>query len=114
LEKVMRRCPACNLPTRLDTIGLTFRASSNDGRAHGVIAICRRCAAARYRIPQAVHFKTVVRAADRALANPGPYLCATFPTLETARLAIAMLQHPQHTQATLAAIGWGDGMGQAI
>ncbi|MDT3706497.1 MAG: hypothetical protein ROZ09_06680 [Thiobacillus sp.] len=110
----MLRCPACNLPTRPNAIGLTFHASSNDGRTHGVIAICRRCTAAGYRVPQTIHFKTVARAADRALDNPWPYLCATFPTLETARLATAMLQHPQHVLKTLAAIGWGDGMDQAI
>lgn len=110
----MRRCPACNLPTKPSGIGLTFHASSNDGRTHGVIAICRRCTAAGHRVPREIHFKTVARAADRALANPGPYLCATFPTLEAARLATAMLQHPEHVSAALAAIGWGDGMDQAI
>lgn len=110
----MRRCPACNMPTRPNAIGLTFHASSNDGKTHGVIAICRRCTLAGYHVPQAVHFKTVGRAADRALADPGRYLCATFPAFETARLATAMLQHPQHVQETLAAIGWGGSVDRAI
>lgn len=52
----------------------------------------------------------MARAADRALANPEPYLCATYPTPQTARLAAAMLQHPQYVLAVLKALGWGDGI----
>lgn len=47
---------------------------------------------------------------DRALVNPEPYLCATFPSFQTARLAAAMLQHPLYVLATLKALGWDDGI----
>jgi hypothetical protein len=109
----MRRCPACNLPTRPNAAGLTFSASSNDNRTHGVICLCMRCTAAGSRLPRSAQFKTAARAADRALANPGHYLCCTFPNPDTARLAAAMLTHPQHVLATLEAIGWGDDAGHA-
>lgn len=110
----MRRCPACKLPTQPNEIGLTFSASSNDNSTHGVIGVCTRCTAAGRRLPKSAWFKTVARAGDRALASPGPYLCTTYPTLQTAQLAAAMLQHPQHVLATLDAIGWGDDMNRAI
>jgi len=110
----MRRCPACNLPTEPNSIGIVFAATSNDQTAHGVIALCRRCAASGQRLPPAIRLKTANRAADRALANPDTYLCTLYPTLATARLAAAMTQHPQHGREALSAIGWGDGMGEAI
>lgn len=106
----MRRCPACNLPTRPDAIGLTFTASSNDNRTHGVLGICMRCTTANNRLPKSARFRTVARAADRALANPGPYLCATYPDPQTAQLAAAMLQYPQHVLEALNALGWGEGI----
>jgi len=104
----MRRCGACNMPTPADKIGFSFAASSDDHAAHGVIGICRRCATAYRRLPAAVRFKTIGRAADRALANPDAYLCTVYPTIATARLATAMLGHPQHALATLGALGWMD------
>jgi hypothetical protein len=109
---MMRCCPACNLPTEPNSIGIVFAATSNDQTAHGVVALCRRCAAAGQRLPPAIRLKTANRAADRALANPDAYLCTVYPTIATARLATAMLGHPQHALETLGALGWLDGTDQ--
>jgi hypothetical protein len=109
----MRRCPCCNLPTPSKKIGFSFSASSDDRAVHGVIGICLRCSAATNRLPQSVRFTTINRAADRALANPGTYLCALYPTIDIARLAAAMTQHAQHGHEALKAIGWGSDMGDA-
>lgn len=110
----MRRCPACNLPTRPNAIGLTFTASSNDGCTHGVLGVCMRCTSTSRRLPKSTRIKTIVRAVDRALANPDLYLCTTYQSIETAQLAAAMLQHPKHVTGALAAIGWCDDMDHAI
>ncbi len=107
----MRRCPACNLPTLPSNIGASFACSSNDRTRHGVIGICHRCAIDGERLPRAIRFKTINRAGDRALDDPGKYLCATFPTIDAARLAAAMTRHRQHGPEALRAIGWGDGIG---
>jgi hypothetical protein len=109
----MRRCPACNLPTPPNLIGSTSAATSNDRTCHGVVGICRRCNANARRLPKHTRFKLMDRAADRALLDPGKYLCATFPTIEAARLAAAMTQHAQLGQDTLNAIGWGIGATRA-
>lgn len=109
-ERLFFRCPACGLPILPSAAGLVFTASSNDNRTHGAVTICMRCTAAAQRLPKSARFRTFARAADRALANPEPYLCATFPSLQTARLAAAMLQHPHYVLAALNALGWGDGI----
>jgi hypothetical protein len=106
---MMHRCPACNLPITPDRIGATFAATSSDQAHHGVVGVCRRCYTNARRLPISTRSKLIDRAADRALLDPGKYLCSTFPTIEAATLAAAMTQHAQLAQETLNAIGWGIG-----
>jgi hypothetical protein len=108
-----RLCPACGLP--IGGEGITaFAASSNDGRIHGVFAICARCTNEGWRLPAAVRVKRASRAGDRALADPERYLCTTLPNIGLARIAVGMLRHGAHVQDALNSLGWGDGMGRPI
>jgi hypothetical protein len=108
----MRRCPSCGLP--IGCVGITvFSGSSNDGLTHGVFAVCVRCSHERSRLPAAIWNKRISRAGNRALAHPEKFLCTTYQTTGAARLALALLGHPAHSQETLKAMGWGDGMGDA-
>jgi hypothetical protein len=109
----MMRCPACGLPMDADGIGLAIAASSNDGTAHGVIAICTRCAHDNRRLPAMIQRKRMSRAADRALQRPEKFLCAVVPSIGAARLAVSLLGHPQHGREALSAIGWGEGIDHA-
>lgn len=99
-----RRCPACNLPMRM--IGQVVAATSNDRLSHGVLAVCSACQARAVRLPPSARMKLYDRAANRALADPDRYLCKTYPTAGAARLARAMLMHPEHGRAMLEGMGW--------
>jgi hypothetical protein len=102
----MKRCPACNLPFTVATLGDALAASSDDGHHHAVVGICRRCTGTAARLPRAIYHKTLSRAADRALADPERYLCAPFVTAGAARLAVGMLGHPAHVLDALKALDW--------
>lgn len=106
----MHRCPACNLPITVSTLGDVLVASSDDGHHHAVVGICRRCTGTASRLPRAIYRKTLIRAADRALADPERYLCAPSATASAARLAIGLLAHPAHALEALNALGWVDGV----
>lgn len=99
-----RRCPACNLAMRM--IGQVITASSNDWQVHGVLAVCSACQVRAARLPTAIRMKLYDRAANRALSDPDRYLCKTYPTVGAARLAHAMLMHPEHAREMLEGMGW--------
>lgn len=48
------------------------------------------------------------RALDRALADPDKYLVKLFPDAGAARVAQAMIEHPDHAGAMLVGLGWWD------
>lgn len=102
----MKHCPACNLPTRAESLGYVMPAD-DDGR-HAIIAVCRRCASSK--VPKSTFNKMLARAAARAFANPDRYWCAILPDAGAARVAVALLGHPVHVQDTLKALGWMDGI----
>jgi hypothetical protein len=106
----MKYCAACNLPITAANLGDAVAASSDDHRHHVVIAICRRCASSARSLPRGVHRKLLNRAADRALADPGRYLCARVADAGAARLAIGLLGHPAHALEALKAMGWWGGL----
>ena len=95
----MRRCAACNLPMTIATIGDAFAATSNDDTRHAVVAICKRCATGKSRLPPSTYRKIILRAADRAMAEPERYLCKLVNDPGAARLALGLLAHPAHTLA---------------
>lgn len=101
-----RRCPCCGLPAH--DFGRIASASSNDGRVHGLIAICRRCAAAEAGLPKSIRWKRINRALDRALAEPEKFMVKIYPDPGAAQLAQAMLMHPAHGQVMLAGLGWAE------
>lgn len=108
----MKRCPSCGLP--IGRVGITvFAGSTNDNLVHGVFAICARCTTEGHRLPATSRSKRISRAGDRALAHPEKFLCTTYPNIGAARLAVALLGHPAHSQEALKAMGWGDGIGEA-
>lgn len=88
-------------------IGQAIAASSNDRQAHGVIAVCMRCANENRRLSVAIQRKRNHRAADRALDDPEKFLCAVLPDIGAARLAVGLLGHAAHAQEALNALGWG-------
>jgi len=94
-------------------IGLAVAASSNDRTAHGVLAICTRCAHDNRRLPAPIQRKRMIRAADRVFEHPEKFLCAVVPSIGAARLAVSLLGHPAHALATRAALGWDDGTDHA-
>lgn len=102
----MRFCPCCNLPIDSASIGAAVAASSNDRTAHGVFALCTRCIRDNRRLPATIRTKRISRAGDRALENPDKFICTTYPSIDLARLAVAMLGHPKHAQAAGVALGW--------
>lgn len=106
----MKRCPACGLPIAAATIGYAVAASSDDGRHHAVVAVCRCCASAASKIPKNTYRKMLARAATRALRDPDRYLIAVTPDIGAARIAVGLLGHPAHTLEALKALGWGDGI----
>jgi hypothetical protein len=95
-----RRCPCCGLPAR--DFGRIASASSNDGQTHGLAGICKRCTTAEARLPKATRWKRM----DRALARPDEFLCKVYPDPGAARVALSMLQHPEHGRDILAGLGW--------
>lgn len=88
------------------TLGDAFTASSNDDSCHAIVAICKRCAAGKSRLPPATYRKTILRAADRAMADPGTYMWRLTDSPAAARLALGLPTHPAHTMQTLDALGW--------
>lgn len=101
-----RRCPCCDLPITVGDLGAAVAATSNDRQVHGAYALCTRCTNENRRLPIKTRLKRICRAGDRALDQPDRYLCALFPDIAQARLAVAMLGHPQHAQAAVLALGW--------
>lgn len=106
----MKRCPACNLPITVATLGDAVAASSDDGHHHAVVAICRRCAGTASKLSTNTYRKMLDRAATRALATPEKYLLTITTDAGAARLALGLLGHPAHVLETINALGWMDGI----
>ncbi|MHB1246709.1 MAG: hypothetical protein ACYCZH_09710 [Sulfuriferula sp.] len=105
-----KHCPSCDLP--MIRLAACLAVNSNDGTVHGVLGLCERCVAQNRSLPAIARFKRISRAGDRALERPDKYQCALFPDSGSARLAAAMLGHPQHVHKALNALGWGSDASQ--
>jgi hypothetical protein len=95
-------CPHCRLP--LLKLGRVITATSNDGLYSAVIGLCRRCTLSYRNHPKPLRDRQA--AIERALNEPGRYLCTIYADPGTARLAMAMLSHNELSSRTLAALGW--------
>lgn len=87
-------------------VGRAIAATSGDGSRAGVIGICRRCTNDEARLPASLHIKRLQPAMDRALDDPGRYLCTLYNDIDTAVLAVSLLAHPDYATRTMQALGW--------
>jgi hypothetical protein len=97
-----KRCPHCQLPLR--SLGRVITATSADGLYFAVIGLCRRCTLSDRNLPEPLRGRQA--AIERALSDPGRYLCTLYADPGAARLAMALIGHKELSSRTLAALGW--------
>lgn len=100
----MKSCPVCKLPRA--EVRRFLAVGSNDGKRGAVVGICPACVQAEARLPKSARLKRQARAADVALADPARFMCREFPSPDAARLALALLDHPDYSADLLALLGW--------
>jgi hypothetical protein len=100
----MRTCPICKRPSA--QAGRFLAVGSNDSTRGAIVGICPACVAAEKTLPKTARLKRQVRAADVAMSDPARFLCRPFDSPDAARLALALLDHPDHSAKARELLGW--------
>lgn len=98
----MKICPRCGMPAR--AIGRVIAASTSDGRHHGVIGLCVRCAVAMDQLPRQNPPSRWSGFLNRALVDPPRFCVKILPDADIAALAVAMCGHRDFALDTLQAL----------
>ena len=97
-----RCCPRCRLPRPPAAI---YEGRAASGSYH-VIGLCARCERDLDRLPAGTRHRALLRALDRADADPDRYLAARFDEAGAAALVARWIGRDEDRAAVLQAIGW--------